>query len=324
MRSSTLQKRRICLPATLKQKEKKMHFEKLYFNSYGRNKKNFKHFIIDHLGPLIIAFQSAPKYTRFLVDLNERSLEIAVAAGVPRSSLITLSSALKYCADELYIDVVYPIDQVYLDHDPTEDYTEQEKTWVRDERKPRLVIPQVSLPEHFMLSTMQLEKTFRKTYLFPYTQEVYRDSLIFASRSPVRGKASSASGVKSSRPTRNLVNEVELVKELRRIAEMNKLKFIYFQGGQYSIQNTQAKFLKAKVINGAHGANMANQFFSGFDPSITVLEIVGTDHFTKYENYQSYWYDGWSTLRYFLIGMRKRRVDLKDVQRAFNIAGFSV
>ena len=158
----------VCPPPSSK-KKKKMHFEKLYFNLYGRNKKNFKHFIIDHLGPLIIAFQSAPKYTRFLVDLNERSLEIAVA-GSSKKFVDYFVKRVKYCADELYIDVVYPIDQVYLDHDPTEDYTEQEKTWVRDERKPRLVIPQVSLPEHFTAFTMQLEKTVEKTYLFPYTQ----------------------------------------------------------------------------------------------------------------------------------------------------------
>ena len=308
----------ICPPPL--SKKKSVRFEKLYFNSYGRNKKNFQHFVIDHLGPLIIAFQSAPKGTRFLVDLNERSVEIAVAAGIPRSAMITFSSAMKYCADELYVDIVYPIDQLYLDHGHVEDYTEQEMAWIRDEKKPRGVIPQVSLPEHFVLSSMQLAKTFRESYL--NAQDSHRDSLIFASRRPVRGKAYSASGVKSSRPTRNLLNEAELVKELRRIADMNKLKFIYFQGSRYSIHNTQAKFMKAKVIIGAHGANMANQVFSGFDPSITVVEIVGTDHFTKYENYQSYWYDGWSTFRYFLIGMKNRRVNLVDGKKCSTLLDF--
>lgn len=194
--------------------------------------------------------------------MNERSVEIAVAAEIPRGAMITFSSTMKYCADELYVDMVYPIDQLYFDHNPLEEYTEQERAWVRDEKKPREVIPQVSLPEHFVLSSMQLAKTFKETYTFLGAQELHRDSLIFASRRPVRGQSSSASGIKSSRPTRNLLNEDELIKELRRIADMNKLKFVYFQGSQYSILDTQAKFLKAKVIVGAHGANMANQIFS--------------------------------------------------------------
>ena len=305
-------------------KKKIMHLEKLYFNAYGRNKKNFQHFVIDHLGPLIIAFQSAPKGTHFLADLNERSIEIAVAAGIPRSAVVTFSSATKYCADELYVDIVYPIDQKYLDQGLVGEYTEQEQNWVRDEKKPRGVIPQVSLPEHFALSSMQLAKAFRETHPISDVQKLHRDSLLFASRRPVRGKASSASGIQSSRPTRNLINEAELEKELRRIADLNKLNFVYFQPSKYSILDTQAKFLKAKVIVGVHGANMANQIFSGFDPSVTVIEVVGTKQFTKYENYQSYWYDGWSPFRYFLIGMRKEQVELMDVQRVFKFAGFSV
>lgn len=134
---------------------------------------------------------------------------------------------------------------------------------------------------------------------------------------------SSTRGIWSFRPTRNLLNEAELVEEFHQIAELNKLKFIYFHGSGYSILDTQAKFLKADVIVGAHGANMANQIFSGFDPSITVIEIVGTNHFTKYENYQSYWYDAWSSFHYFLIGMRKKQVELMDVQKVFKFAGFT-
>ena len=80
--------------------KKVTHLKKLCFNAFGRNKNNFQHFIIYHLGPLITAYKNAPNGKSFLVDLNERSLEIALAAGIPMKSLIAVVSGVRYCADD--------------------------------------------------------------------------------------------------------------------------------------------------------------------------------------------------------------------------------
>lgn len=270
-------------------KSKKVQYEHLYFNTYGRNFKNFQHFIIEHLGPLIIAFRTAPKGTKFLVDLNKRSLEIVEAAGIPRSSLVSYKKGIKYCSRALYLDFVDPIDQFYLDHDEIERLSNAERRWKGSHLG---VVPQCILPEHFVVSSTQLEDSFFDVSAGKRRDDFPRKYLIFASRKPPEGRrATAASGVKYRitripRPVRNIDNEDDIVRELKRIANINGLQFIYFQAVKYSIRQIQEIFLKGSIIVGAHGANMANQIFGGYNRSITVIEIVGTKWLTRYEDYK--------------------------------------
>ncbi|XRB17875.1 glycosyltransferase family 61 protein [Pseudoscourfieldia marina] len=295
-----------------------IHFKRLYFNAYGRNSKNFQHFLIDHLGPLSIAYRIAPPDTRFLVDVNPRSLEIIDAAAIPRSSLIHFARGTKYCAKELYLDFVEPIDQVYVKSLNNSLLPLRVQQWRKSEKLPSFFIPQVSLPEHFMYAAKQLEDGFIR--LHNRQTSFVRDAIVFASRAPVRGHSTSASGVHSNRPVRNVRNEKEIISFLMKFSRNNGMKFVLYRGAAYDIKSTQEIFLRAKVIIGVHGANMANQIFAGSScEEVHVVEIVGMKQFVKYENYQSYWYDGWSCFNYSLVQKQKKDVvDLTELKLALH------
>lgn len=70
--------------------------------------------------------------------------------------------------------------------------------------------------------------------------------------------------------SRRIVNEEDVVRELRQVAERDGLDFVVFRGDS-SLKETIHLFSEAKVVVGAHGGGLANIVFC--KPGTVVVEI---------------------------------------------------
>jgi len=253
--------------------------------AYGKNRNNFQHFFLDHLGPLLAAeeqLRSEPR-ARFLVDINGRSREILAAAGFPMGRLVHFTPGTKYCARQLLIPAVLPLDQTL---------------WARN----RSVARQVWPPEDFVFTSQRLGAANARS---SGAASRPRDLIIFASRGSPPGKPHlSATGRASSRPSRNIENEAEVVGFLRRfVAERPSLglEVVVYHGGFTSIEDSLRLFQRARAVVGVHGANMANIAMARADKGTAVVEFVGVRN-AKYERFLSYFYFGRaSALDYYTV-----------------------
>ena len=93
----------------------------LVHNAYGKNRNNFQHFFMDHLGPLLAAQEQLSQEggARYLVDINGRSREILGALGFPMKQLVEYKIGTRYCAKRLMISTVLPLDQAFWAHNKT-------------------------------------------------------------------------------------------------------------------------------------------------------------------------------------------------------------
>lgn len=157
----------------------------LVHNAYGKNRNNFQHFFMDHLGPLLAAEEQlrGEAGAKFLVDINTRSREILSAIGFPMKKLLEFSPGTRYCAQTLLISSLFPLDQSIWPHNGT-------------------IAKQVWLPEDFVLAGRWMTAAYRRENGGRDPPKRY---IVYASRASPKGKPHlSATGQASSRPSRNI------------------------------------------------------------------------------------------------------------------------